>query len=139
MPYKILIIDDDPMVHKIIGIKLKSLGSFCEVVSVMDPLKALDFIASFQPDLVVLDLMMPRMSGIEICQRIKADPRWQSVMVLILSAKEGQTDRIKGLEIGADEYVSKPFHVSSLVRKIEYMLEKKKADAIEQDSILLQQ
>jgi two-component system phosphate regulon response regulator PhoB len=69
--------------------------------------------------------MMPKVSGIEVCRTIKTNPETKDTLVLILSAKESQDDRIRGLEFGADEYISKPFHLASLARKIEYMLTKK--------------
>ena len=75
--------------------------------------------------MVILDLMMPRISGMEVCRIIKSNPATKDILVLILTAKESQDDRIRGLEFGADDYVSKPFHLTTLTRKIEYMLAKK--------------
>jgi len=122
-PWKILIVDDDPTVHKLITKKLPSAQYAIE--SVFDAPTAIDEIGKLQPDLVILDLMMPKVSGIEVCRSIKTNPETKDTLVLILSAKESQDDRIKGLEFGADEYISKPFHLASLTRKIEYMLSKK--------------
>ena len=124
-PWKILIIDDDPTVDKLVTKKLPS--ETYQVRSLFDPLQALDEVKSTRPDLVILDLMMPRASGIEVCKGIKEDPATKEVKVLILSAKEGQDDRIRGLQIGADDYISKPFHLAALARKIEYMLTKKES------------
>ncbi len=123
-PWKVLIVDDDPTVHKLITKRLHA--EQYEVQSVFDAPSAIEEIGQKHPDLVILDLMMPRISGIEVCQKIKSNPETKDILVLILSAKESQDDRIKGLEIGADDYVSKPFHLSSLERKIEYMLSKRK-------------
>lgn len=122
-PWKILIVDDDPTVHKLIGRKLPP--EQYQIESVFDAPSAIEEVARIHPDLVILDLMMPRISGIEVCRKIKEDPETRDILVLILSAKESQDDRIKGLELGADEYISKPFHLTSLARKIEYMLSKK--------------
>ena len=122
-PWKILIVDDDPTVHKLITKKLSPAQYAIE--SVFDAPTAIDEIGKLQPDLVILDLMMPKVSGIEVCRSIKTNPETKDTLVLILSAKESQDDRIKGLEFGADEYISKPFHLASLTRKIEYMLSKK--------------
>ena len=66
-----------------------------------------------------------RASGIEVCKAIKSNQETKNVMVLILSAKETQDDRIRGLQLGADDYISKPFHLAALSRKIEYMLTKR--------------
>lgn len=122
-PWKILIVDDDPTVHKLIIKKLSS--DQYKIESVFDAPTAIHEVDRLRPDLVILDLMMPKVSGIEVCRTIKTNPETKETLVLILSAKESQDDRIKGLEYGADEYISKPFHLASLTRKIEYMLSKK--------------
>lgn len=122
-PWKILIVDDDPAVHKLITKRLPPDEYLME--SVFDAPSAIEEVKRLHPDLVILDLMMPKVSGIEVCRAIKSSPEMKETLVLILSAKESQTDRIQGLDTGADDYISKPFHLSSLVRKIEYMLAKK--------------
>lgn len=122
-PWKILIVDDDPAIHKLITKKLPPDDYLLE--SVFDAPSAIEEVARLLPDLVILDLMMPKISGIEVCRSIKTNPITKDTLVLILSAKESQADRIQGLDTGADDYISKPFHLSSLVRKIEYMLTKK--------------
>lgn len=124
-PWKIMIVDDDPTVHKLITKKLS--GELYQIESVFDAPTAIEEVTRFQPDLVILDLMMPRTSGIEVCRAIKGSPATSHILVLILSAKETQDDRIRGLQLGADDYISKPFHLATLTRKIEYMLEKKAA------------
>lgn len=123
--WKVLVVDDDPTIHKLIAKKLSPEQYSIE--SVLDATTAIEEVNRHRPDLVILDLMMPRISGIEVCRQIKSDPKTKDILVLILSAKESQTDRVKGLELGADDYVSKPFHLASLARKIEYMLGKKSA------------
>jgi len=123
VPWKILIVDDDPTVHKLITKKLSS--DDYDVQSVFDPQSAIQEMERRRPDLVILDLMMPKASGIEVCRAIKTNDQTRDILVMILSAKESQDDRIKGLELGADEYISKPFHLAALTRKIEYMLSKK--------------
>lgn len=122
-PWKVLIVDDDPTVHKLITKKLPPESY--QVQSVFDASSALSEVGRVKPDLVILDLMMPRTSGIEVCKAIKGNQETKDVMVLILSAKESQDDRIRGLELGADDYISKPFHLAALTRKIEYMLAKR--------------
>lgn len=122
-PWNILIVDDDPTVHKLITKKLPS--DHYRVRSVYDSQGAIDELKKERPDLVILDLMMPKSSGIEVCRDIKSNDLTKEILVMILSAKESQDDRIKGLEFGADDYISKPFHLATLARKIEYMLEKR--------------
>ncbi len=120
---RILIVDDDPQVHKMLVTVLAPRG--LQVESVLFSDKAMETLVSFGPDLVILDIMMPGKSGIDLCREIRADERNTDLLILMLSAKDSQNDRLAGLQYGADEYVTKPFHVSTLVRKIEHMLEKK--------------
>ena len=122
-PWKVLVVDDDATVHKLISKKLATEQYI--VQSVYDAPSALEEVKKYRPDIVILDLMMPRVSGIEVCRSIKSNPETKNILVLILSAKESQDDRLQGLEFGADDYISKPFHLASLIRKIEHMLSKK--------------
>lgn len=118
--YDVLIVDDDPQVHKLIS-KMLPLETYT-VRSAYSATEALESVDRAAPDLIILDIMMPKVSGIEVCNKIKDDPRTKNIMILILSAKDTQTDRIEGLKHGADEYISKPFHMRHLIRKIEHML-----------------
>ena len=74
---------------------------------------------------MLLDIMMPKVSGIEVCNKLKGDPSTKDILIVIVSARDGQADRIEGLTHGADDYISKPFHLRSLVRKIQHILTKK--------------
>ncbi len=122
--FRILVVDDEPEIHAVLG-KLLSREGF-EVDSAYSADEAYQSIDSAKPDLMILDIMMPKVSGIEVCNKVKADPATNDILILIVSARDAQADRIDGLKHGADDYVSKPFHLRSLVRKIEHMLEKKK-------------
>jgi DNA-binding response OmpR family regulator len=128
---RILVVDDEPEIHAVLG-KLLSREGF-EVESAYSAGEAFKSIENSKPDLVILDIMMPRVSGIEVCNKLKADPGTKDILVLIVSARDAQADRIEGLTHGADDYVSKPFHLRSLVRKIEHMLDKKKKSDFEKD------
>ncbi len=121
---KILIVDDDPQIRKILERMLQ--GPAYELRMVSDGDSALQEVQSNPPDLVILDIMMPGMSGIEVCREIRRIQPQQEIQVLMLSAKDSQADRRRALEYGADDYVTKPFHIASLARKIEYMFEKRK-------------
>lgn len=123
IPPKILIVDDDPQVHKMLTTVL--LPKNYEVDSALDASRAWDKMQISAPDLIILDVMMPGMSGIELCKKLRKDDKLKGISVLMLSAKDTQDDRIHGLQYGADDYVTKPFHVASLVRKVEYMLSKR--------------
>ena len=122
----IMIIDDEPEIHSILGKTLTSKGY--EVSSAYSAKSAIEMIKTKKPNLIILDIMMPEISGIELCEIIKSDPETKDILVLILSAKDAQSDRLEGLSTGADDYESKPFHLKSLIRKIEHMLEKKSKD-----------
>jgi DNA-binding response OmpR family regulator len=120
--HDILIVDDDPQVHKIIS-KMLPVEAY-SVRSAYSAAEALETIKRARPDLVILDIMMPKVSGIEVCSQIRANPETKDTMILILSAKDAQDDRLDGLAHGADEYIAKPFHMKHLIRKIEHMLQK---------------
>ena len=115
--------DDEPEIHTVLGKILSKEGY--TVDSAYGAEEAYTAVKAKKPDLVILDIMMPRISGIEVCNKFKSDPATRDILILIVSARDAQIDRIEGLTHGADDYVSKPFHLRSLVRKIEHMLEKK--------------
>lgn len=123
MKNKIFIVDDDPQVHKMLSTVL--LPKNFDVKVAPNAIEAWEKINHFKPHLIILDIMMPGMSGVELCQKIRNDKNLKNVLILMLSAKDTQNDRLKGLQYGADDYVTKPFHVSTLVNKIEHMLAKK--------------
>lgn len=124
--HKILIVDDDPQIHKLLGKMLPAVKFSVQSAFCAD--EALNAISRSKPDLVVLDLMMPKVSGIEVLHSIRNNPDMKDTLILILSAKDAQDDRITGLTHGADEYVAKPFHMKHLVRKIEHMISKKEEE-----------
>jgi two-component system alkaline phosphatase synthesis response regulator PhoP len=122
-------VDDEPEVHAVLGKMLVREGY--AIQSAYNADEAFEKVKTRKPDLIILDIMMPRISGIEVCNRLKDDPATKDIMILIVSAKDAQADRIEGLTHGADDYVSKPFHLRSLVRKIEHMLQKRKEEEFE--------
>jgi len=119
---KVLVVDDDPQIRKILERML--IGPSYDVRTAVDGLTALSQVREDPPDLVILDIMMPGMSGIEVCRQIRESNLEHPIQVLMLSAKDSQADRRRALEYGANDYVTKPFHIASLVRKIQYMFEK---------------
>ena len=113
MNAKVLVVDDDTALAEMIGIVLRSEGfepSFCA-----DGSEAVAAFHSSRPDLVLLDLMLPGMDGIEVCSRIREE---SGVPIIMLTAKSDQTDVVKGLESGADDYIVKPFNTKELVARI---------------------
>lgn len=121
--YEVLIVDDDPQIHKLLG-KMLPLKKF-NVHSAYAAEEAINAIERARPDLIVLDIMMPKVSGIEVLNFVRNRTDLKEILILILSAKDAQDDRIAGLTHGADDYVAKPFHMKHLVRKIEHMIAKK--------------
>ncbi len=119
---KVLVVDDDPQIRNILGRML--VDPSYEVFTASDGTAALEALKNFRPQLVILDIMMPGMSGIEVCRHIRQNHPKDEIQVLMLSAKDSQADRRLALEYGADDYVTKPFHIASLARKIKYMFEK---------------
>lgn len=120
---RILVVDDEPDVHVLLDKMLGSQGYTVDAAYSAD--EAFRTIETNRPDLIILDLMMPAISGLTMLERIKDDDKLRDILVLIVSARDEQNDRLEALSHGADDYVSKPFHLRALIRKIEHMLEKK--------------
>lgn len=114
--YRVLIVDDEPDVTELIKYKLEQESYRCEVLN--DPIRFIPLAREFQPDLIVLDIMMPNLNGMQLCNMIKADPLMQHTPIIFLTAKNETEDRIKGLEAGADDYLSKPFNTQELLLRI---------------------
>ena len=118
--YRILIVDDEPDVTELLKYKLEQEGYNCEVIN--DPVKFVGRIREFQPDLVILDIMMPELNGMQLCNIAKADPAMRQVPIIFLTARNEVEDRVKGLEAGADDYVSKPFNTKELLLRVDKIL-----------------
>jgi DNA-binding response OmpR family regulator len=112
--FRVLIVDDEPRILKFLDLKLKASGY--EVLSANNGHEALAQVQAQEPDLLVLDVVMPGMDGFETLKQIRAV---SSVPVIILSARETNTDKVKGLQMGADDYLAKPFNPDELVARIE--------------------
>ena len=119
-PKKILVVDDESDVSTLVAYHLKAKGYQVEVVN--DPNRSLGTARTFRPDLVILDVMMPDLSGIQICRLLRADPQLKKVPVIFLTAKAEENDRVQGLETGADDYICKPFSTKELVLRVQTIL-----------------
>ncbi|MBI2343983.1 MAG: response regulator [Deltaproteobacteria bacterium] len=119
-PHQILIVDDDPQIHRLLAKMLQE--PTYHLMSAFSADDAYAMIDHHHPDMVILDIMMPKVSGIAVCNYIKSRPQCADIRVLILSAKDAQSDRLDGLQHGADDYIAKPFHMRHFLRKIEHML-----------------
>ena len=119
MGERILIADDEPNIVVSLEYLMKREGF--EVAVANDGEAALQAVASLRPDLILLDIMLPKKDGFEVCQQIRANPEWQGVKVVMLTA-EGYTEVTKGLALGADAYVTKPFSTKDLVAQVRKLL-----------------
>ena len=120
MSKKILVADDEPNIVISLEYLLKREGY--TVTIARDGQEALDAIARDHPDLVLLDVMMPKKSGFEVCQELRINEALQHIKILMLTAKGRDTDVAKGLALGADAYMTKPFATRDLVQKVAQML-----------------
>ncbi len=120
MPTRILVVEDDPDIAALI-VRCLEKAEF-GVDRVANGRDALDAIAARPPDLVVLDLMLPQVTGLEVCRRLRTDTRTAAVPVIMLTARAEESDRIVGLELGADDYLAKPFSPGELVARVRALL-----------------
>ena len=120
---KILVVDDEVYIVQILEFSLSRIEGY-DVVTASDGEEALEKVAAEHPDLIVLDVMMPKMDGYETCKRLKEEEATRSIPVILLSAKGRTIDQNKGFEAGADDYITKPFSPRKLIEKINYVLGK---------------
>lgn len=120
MSKRILIVDDEPNIVLSLEYLLKRAGH--ETAVAPDGEAALAALAERTPDLVVLDVMLPKLNGFELCERIRADPRWSGTKVLMLTARGRDTEVARGLRLGADAYVTKPFSTKDLMARVDELL-----------------
>ena len=120
---RILIVEDDPDLRELLGYDLAQEGF--EIDATELGAEALRICHRRPPDLVLLDLMLPDYSGIEICQALRRSPDTQDVPIIFLTACGSESDRIRGLEVGADDYISKPFSMRELVLRIQSLFRRK--------------
>ena len=121
MPATILVVDDDPVILQLLQVNFEMEGFI--VITAADGREGVERTKADRPDIVVSDVMMPRMSGIELVAELKADPATAGIPVLLLTAKAQQADVKSGLEQGADDYVTKPFEPLDLVDRVNRLLD----------------
>jgi two-component system phosphate regulon response regulator PhoB len=125
MKPKILIVDDEADALEVLGFKLREAG-FTPLFA-KDGARALAAVRSDQPDLIVLDLMLPEVDGLEVCKILRRDPATARIPILMLTARAAEMDRVVGLELGADDYVTKPFSPRELVLRVRKLLHRARA------------
>ena len=119
----ILVVDDDAHIREVVGFALKKEGF--ETVEAKDGLQAVEIFQEANPDLIVLDILMPEMDGTEVCRKIRA---FSDVPIIFLSSKDDEIDRILGLELGGDDYVTKPFSPRELIARVKARLRRRVAE-----------
>ncbi|MFO1372823.1 MAG: response regulator [Candidatus Competibacteraceae bacterium] len=122
MGNKILVVDDEPNIVLSLEFLMKQAGF--EVRTATDGEAALNAIAADRPDLVLLDVMMPRKNGYEVCETVRANPDWKGIRIIMLTAKGRAVEREKGLALGADDYITKPFSTQEVVARVRELLAK---------------
>ncbi len=129
MSKRILVVDDEPDILQLVRLTLTQEGFAVETAATAA--EGLEAIEKNPPDLVVLDLMLPDMSGTEVCRTLRARPETAHLPVLMLTARSEETDRVVGFELGADDYVTKPFSPRELVLRIRAVLRRGKPTSTE--------
>jgi two-component system phosphate regulon response regulator PhoB len=119
---KILIVEDEPDIRDTLSYNFEKEGF--EVLSSPNGKSALKLLESNEPNIVILDLMLPDMSGLDICRQIKNDKKLSDTSIIMLTAKSEEVDRIVGFELGADDYVTKPFSIRELILRVKVLIKK---------------
>ncbi len=122
----IAVVDDEPDILQLVSVNLKNAGY--RTKTFLDVGSFLDFLESKKPDLIILDLMLPDYDGIEVCKSLKNDKQYASIPIIMLTAKADESDKIVGLELGADDYITKPFSPKELVARVKVVLRRRIAD-----------
>jgi phosphate regulon transcriptional regulator PhoB len=117
---KILIVDDEPDIVELLSYNLEK--EKFSIVKAYDGEAALGLVRSEKPDLMILDLMLPKMNGLDVCKAVRRNPETANLPIIMLTAKGEEIDKIIGLEIGADDYITKPFSVKELIARVRALL-----------------
>jgi two-component system phosphate regulon response regulator PhoB len=120
MKTRILVVDDEPDALELIEVNLKAAGY--EVLGAANGRQALEKARAAQPALVLLDVMLPEVDGLEVCKNLRRDPRTASIPIIMLTARAAEIDRVVGLELGADDYITKPFSPRELILRVKNLL-----------------
>ncbi len=126
MAKTVLIVDDESYIVKSLSFVMNNAGF--ETGSASDGEEALRKVDEMVPDLVILDVMMPKLDGFEVCKAIRANPAWSTIKIIMLTAKGRDSEREKGLALGADDYLTKPFSTRDILKRVQEMMnEERKA------------
>ena len=120
MAHKVLVVDDEPNIALSLKFLMEQAGFVVETAS--DGQQTLDAIAHSPPDLILLDINMPKLNGYQVCEAVRANADWKHIRIIMLTAKGRDIEREKGLALGADDYVTKPFATREVVDKVRGLL-----------------
>jgi two-component system phosphate regulon response regulator PhoB len=129
MTARILVVEDEPAIQTLIAVNLRRAGH--DVATALDAESAQRQINEALPDLILLDWMLPGISGLELARRLRADARTRQVPIIMLTARGEERDKVQGLETGADDYVTKPFSPRELLARIQAVLRRRAPEATE--------
>ncbi len=129
---KVLVIDDEKDILEFVRFNLEQENF--DVISSIDGLQGLNLVREQHPDIIILDLMLPNIDGLDICKIIKNDSKISTIPIIMLSAKSAESDIVIGLELGADDYMTKPFSVKELIARIKVNL--RKSQNIQNDKLI---
>jgi diguanylate cyclase (GGDEF)-like protein len=121
---KLLVVDDDPHIFELLKVNLENEGY--QIFHAGDGEEALDLAQKENPDLIVLDIMMPKIDGFEVCLKLRQNDNTYLIPIIVLSAKDAPEDKIMGLKLGADDYITKPFNIEELIARIDTRLKRTK-------------
>jgi DNA-binding response OmpR family regulator len=121
MPRSVLVVDDEPNIVLSLEFIMKQAGYRVRVAR--DGEEALGAVADAPPDLILLDVMMPKRDGYDVCQTIRANPDWNGVRIIMLTAKGRDIEREKGMALGADDYITKPFSTREVIARVREFLD----------------
>ncbi len=119
---KILLVDDEEDLVAMVKMRLEASGY--EVVTAYDGQEALDKARDINPDLIILDIMLPKMDGYKVCRMLKFDEKYKKIPIIMFTARVQESDRLTGQQVGADAYITKPFEPAALLDKIQELLAK---------------
>jgi two-component system phosphate regulon response regulator PhoB len=131
MADRVLVVDDEPDLLELVRFHLAQAGFEVEIAR--DGRQGLESIRRRRPDLVVLDWMLPDLSGTEVCRQVRSDPQLRDLPILLLTAKAEEVDRVVGFELGADDYVTKPFSPRELALRVQAILRRTSAEQVASD------
>ncbi len=126
MALLVAVVDDEPDIVELVSVHLRKAGY--EVRGFGEAAAFFKFMDDGIPDVILLDLMLPDMDGLEICKSLRSEARWSSIPIIMLTARTGETDKVLGLELGADDYVTKPFSPRELVARVRAVLRRRRTE-----------